>query len=94
MELEVLKNFNHQIYIQQIKAKAYFYLLQNFLSSLNLIVQTNIKKNRTLEHYNFTVQEALDFHAMSGGLINHVVTGSEQFFGHFIEPFHEIILPT
>ncbi|CAG8809363.1 29707_t:CDS:1, partial [Racocetra persica] len=67
--------------------KAYSYLPQNFLSSLDLIAQTNIKKNGTLGHYNFTVQEALDFRAMSGGLINHVVTGSEQFSGHFIGPF-------
>ncbi|RIB00154.1 hypothetical protein C2G38_2051853 [Gigaspora rosea] len=94
MELEVLENFNHQIYIQQIKAKAYFYLLQNFLLSLDLIMQTNIEKTGTSGHYNFTVQEALDFRAMSGGLIKHVVTGSEQFPGHFIGPFHEIVLST
>ncbi|CAG8828406.1 958_t:CDS:2, partial [Racocetra persica] len=79
MELEVLKNFNHQIYIQQIKAKAYHYLSQNFLSSLDLITQTNIEKTRTLSHYNFTVQETLDFHAMSSRLIDYIVTGSEQF---------------
>ncbi|CAG8852308.1 7072_t:CDS:1, partial [Racocetra persica] len=72
IELEVLENFNHQIYIQQIKAKAYHYLPQNFLSSLDLITQTNIEKTGTLSHYNFTVQEALDFHAMSGGLIDHI----------------------
>ncbi|KAF0425110.1 transposase domain-containing protein [Gigaspora margarita] len=72
MELEVLENFNRQIYIQQIKTKAYHYLPQNFLSSLNLITQANIEKTGTLGHYNFTVQEALDFCAMSGGLINHI----------------------
>ncbi|KAF0451916.1 hypothetical protein F8M41_001979 [Gigaspora margarita] len=44
MELEVLENFNRQIYIQQIKTKAYHYLPQNFLSSLNLITQANIEK--------------------------------------------------
>ncbi|CAG8759553.1 36450_t:CDS:10, partial [Gigaspora margarita] len=74
IELEVLENFNQQIYIQQIKTKAYHYLPQNFLSSLNLITQANIEKTGTLGHYNFTVQEALDFSAMSGGLINHIVT--------------------
>ncbi|CAG8568750.1 29327_t:CDS:2, partial [Racocetra persica] len=94
MELEVLENFNHQIHIQQIKTTAFSYLPQNFLSSLDLIAQTNIEQNRTLGHYNFTVQEALNFRAMSGGLINHVVTGSERFPGHFIGPFREIILPT
>ncbi|CAG8570595.1 12994_t:CDS:10 [Ambispora leptoticha] len=94
MELEVLENFNHQVYIQQIKAKAYHYLPQDFLSSLDLIAQMNIEKTGTLGHYNFTVQEALDFRAMSGGLINRIVTGSEQFPGHFIGPFHEITLST
>ncbi|CAG8755513.1 131_t:CDS:2, partial [Racocetra persica] len=94
MELEVLENFNHQIYIQQIKAKTYSYLPQNFLSLLDLIAQTNIEKTGTLEHYNFTVQEALDFRAISGRLINHVVTGSERFPGHFIGPFREIVLST
>ncbi|KAF0377000.1 hypothetical protein F8M41_012676 [Gigaspora margarita] len=75
-----------------IKAKASSYLLENFLSSLDLIAQTNLEKTGTLRHYNFTVQEALDFCAMSGGLINHVVTGLEQFSGHFIGPFREIFL--
>ncbi|CAG8843139.1 30857_t:CDS:2, partial [Racocetra persica] len=94
MELEVLENFNRQIYIQQIKAKAYHYLPRNFLSSLDLIAQINVEKTGTLGHYNFTVQEALDFRAMSGGLIDHIVTGSERFPGHFVRPFHEIILST
>ncbi|RIB19509.1 hypothetical protein C2G38_2181609 [Gigaspora rosea] len=58
MELEVLKNFNRQIYIQQIKAKAYHYLLQNFLSSLDLIAQINVEKTGSLGHYNFIVQES------------------------------------
>ncbi|CAG8814165.1 6538_t:CDS:2, partial [Racocetra persica] len=59
--------------------KAYSYLPQDFLSSLDLIAQSNIEKTGSLGYYNFTVQEALDFHAMSGGLINYIVTGSEQF---------------
>ncbi|CAG8840984.1 29667_t:CDS:2, partial [Racocetra persica] len=72
--------------------KAYSYLPQDFLSSLDLIVQSNIEKTGSLGHYNFTVQEALDFRAMSGGLINLIVTGSEQFPGYFIGPFYEITL--
>ncbi|CAG8535457.1 13691_t:CDS:2 [Cetraspora pellucida] len=93
-QLEVLENFNHQIYIQQIKTRTYHYLSQELLLSLNSIAQTKIEKTGTLSHYNFIVQKALDFHAMLGGLINHIVTGLEQFPDHFIGPFHEIILST
>ncbi|CAG8703208.1 2698_t:CDS:10, partial [Gigaspora margarita] len=42
-------------------------------------IYANIEKTGTLGHYNFIVQEALDFCVMSGGLINHIVTGSERF---------------
>ncbi|CAG8475855.1 5215_t:CDS:2 [Cetraspora pellucida] len=92
MELEVLENFNYYIYIRQLKTKSRHYLSQEFLLSLNSISQTKVENTGTLKHYNFTVQEALDFCAMSGGLISHVVTGSEQFPGHFIRPFREITL--
>ncbi|CAG8579010.1 10213_t:CDS:1 [Cetraspora pellucida] len=92
MELEVLENFNYHIYIRQLKTKSRHYLPQEFLLSLDSISQTKVENTGTLGHYNFTVQEALDFRAMSGGLISHVVTGSEQFPGHFIEPFCEITL--
>ncbi|CAG8821935.1 10553_t:CDS:2, partial [Racocetra persica] len=56
------------------------------------LFKLRLKKTGTLGHYNITVQEALEFRAMSGGLINHIVTGSERFPGHFIGPFHEITL--
>ncbi|CAG8482920.1 6941_t:CDS:2 [Dentiscutata heterogama] len=46
-------------YAEQIYGK-----ISNFLSSLDLIAQINVEKTRTLGHYNFTVQEALNFNAI------------------------------
>ncbi|CAG8786982.1 13181_t:CDS:2 [Dentiscutata erythropus] len=68
-------------------------LLMNIIMGKELGSFPNSNCNMELEVLeNFNLQEALDFRAMSGGLINHIVTGSEQFPGYFTGPFHEITL--
>ncbi|CAG8566854.1 6699_t:CDS:2, partial [Scutellospora calospora] len=94
MKLKVLENFNCKIYIQQIKVKAYHYLPQDFQLSLDLITQTNVEETRTLGHYNFIVQEALNLCAISSRLIKYIVTSLEQFSIYLIRLFHEITLST
>ncbi|CAG8540138.1 34689_t:CDS:2 [Racocetra persica] len=92
IELGSFPNSNHNMELEQIKTKAYHYLPQDFISSLDLIVQNNIKKTGTLGHYDFTIQKVLDFYTMSNSLINHIVTGLKQFFGYYIGSFREITL--